>query len=160
MAMRFFLINSFPPPRQLLLCLPFFYLPPLPPPPHSALASTSFYPSITQSPWGLCTGCSLCQKSSSPDTHILIPLPSSNLCSKSSFSKKHTLKMLVTQSCLTLCDPMDYSIPGSSIHGILQARILELVAIPFSRGSSLTQGLNPGLLHCRQILYCLSHQGS
>ena len=42
----------------------------------------------------------------------------------------------VTQSCLTLCDPMDCSSPGSSVHGILQARILELVAISFSRGSS------------------------
>ena len=40
------------------------------------------------------------------------------------------------QSCPTLCDPMYYSPPGSSVHGILQARILELVAILFSRGSS------------------------
>ena len=39
--------------------------------------------------------------------------------------------------CLTLCDPMDYSLSGASIHGIFQARILEWVAIPFSRGSSL-----------------------
>ena len=38
--------------------------------------------------------------------------------------------------CPTLCDPMDYSPPSSSVHGILQARILECVAIPFSRGSS------------------------
>ena len=44
--------------------------------------------------------------------------------------------MLVTQLCPTLCDPVDYSPPGSSVHGILQARILEWVAIPFSRGSS------------------------
>ena len=42
----------------------------------------------------------------------------------------------VTQSCPTLCDPMDYSLPGSSIHGIFQARILEWVAISFSRRSS------------------------
>ena len=42
----------------------------------------------------------------------------------------------VTQSCLTLCDPMDCSPPGSSVHGILQARILEWVAISYSRGSS------------------------
>ena len=41
--------------------------------------------------------------------------------------------MLVTQLCLTLCDPMDGSPPGSSVHGILQARILEWVAILFSR---------------------------
>ena len=42
----------------------------------------------------------------------------------------------VTQSWPTLCDPMDCSLPGSSVHGILQARILEWVAISFSRGSS------------------------
>ena len=40
------------------------------------------------------------------------------------------------QSCLTLCDPMDYSPPGSFVHGIPQARILEWVATPSSRGSS------------------------
>ena len=40
------------------------------------------------------------------------------------------------QSCLTLWNPMDYSRPGSSVHGILQARILEWVAMPSSRGSS------------------------
>ena len=40
------------------------------------------------------------------------------------------------QSCLTLCDPMDSSPPGSSVHGILKARILEWVAMPSSRGSS------------------------
>ena len=57
---------------------------------------------------------------------------------------------------------MDYT-----IHEILQARILEWVAYPFSSGSLsllqwifLTQELNQGLLHCRQILYQLSHQGS
>ena len=46
------------------------------------------------------------------------------------------LKVLVAQSCLTPCDPMDWSPPGSSVHGILQARILEWVATSFSRGSS------------------------
>ena len=44
--------------------------------------------------------------------------------------------MIVTQSCPTLCNFVDYSLSGSSIHGILQARILEWVAISFSRGSS------------------------
>ena len=43
---------------------------------------------------------------------------------------------LVTKSCLNLCDPMDYSLPGSFVHGISQARILERVAVSFSRGSS------------------------
>ena len=42
----------------------------------------------------------------------------------------------VAKSCLTLCDPMDCSLPSSSVHGILQARILEWVAIPFSKGST------------------------
>ena len=46
------------------------------------------------------------------------------------------VKMLVVQSCPTLCDPTNCSSPGSSVHGILQARILEGVAIPFIRGSS------------------------
>ena len=67
--------------------------------------------------------------------------------------------MIVAQSCPTLCDPMDRSLPGSSVHGIPQERILEWVAIPFSRGSS-DLGIEPGPLHYRQILYCLSHQGS
>ena len=43
--------------------------------------------------------------------------------------------LLVLQFCLTVCNPLDCSPPGSSVHGILQARILEQVAIPFSRGS-------------------------
>ena len=143
------------------------------------------------------------------------------------------VKVLVVQLCPTLCDSMDCSLSGSSVHGIVQARILEWVAIPFSRGCSQprdqtwvsciagrfftiytqthtyiyilfwilfhyesescsvvsnflwphglyrpwnspgqntkmgscsllqgifpTQGLNPGLPHCRQILYHLSH---
>ena len=61
----------------------------------------------------------------------------------------------VAQSCPTLSDPMDCGPPGSSIHGIFQARVLEWVAISFSRGS-----WNPCLPHCRQTLYCLSHRGS
>ena len=63
------------------------------------------------------------------------------------------------KSCPTLCDPVDCSLPGSSVHGILQARILEWVAISFSRDLS-DQGSNLGLPHCRQTLYHLSHQGS
>ena len=43
----------------------------------------------------------------------------------------------VLQSCLTLCDPMDCSLPGSSVHGIYQARVLEWIAASFSRGSSV-----------------------
>ena len=64
-------------------------------------------------------------------------------------------------SCLTLCDPMDCILPGSSVHGIFQARILEWVAIFILQGIFVTQGSKLHLLlHCRQILYLLSHQGS
>ena len=52
---------------------------------------------------------------------------------------------LVVQSCPTLCDPTDSSTSGSSVHGLSQARILDWVAIPFSRGSSLP-GTGPGSL--------------
>ena len=76
--------------------------------------------------------------------------------------------VLVTQLCPTLCDPMDCSLPGSSVHGILQARILEYIySNPGNTGFLFPspwifpmQGSNLGLLHCRQIFYCLSHQGS
>ena len=103
-------------------------------------------------------------------------------------------KVKVAQSCPTLCNPVDYT-----VHGILQARILEWVAFPSSRGSSqprieprspalqvdslpaeppgkpkntrvgslsllqrifLIQGSNPGLPHCRQVLYQLSDRAS
>ena len=66
----------------------------------------------------------------------------------------------VARSCLTLCDDMDCSLPGSSVHGIFQTRIFEWVAMPSSRGSSKTSGSNPGLLHCKHILFSLSHQRS
>ena len=125
--------------------------------------------------------------------------------------------IISTQLCLTLCDPMIYSPPDSFVHEIFQARVLEWVAISYSRGSSQprdrtcisciagrfftaepsgkpirkqlhvnlrillqpmefsrleywsgsilqgifpTQGSNPGLPHCRWILYLLSHKGS
>ena len=69
------------------------------------------------------------------------------------------MKVSVTQLCPTLCDSMDFSPPGSSVHGILQT-ILEWVTMPFSRYLP-DIGSNPGLQHCRQIFfYHLSHQGS
>ena len=86
----------------------------------------------------------------------------------------HESESEAAQSCLTLSDPMDSSLPGTSIHGIFQARVLEWGAIAFSvypaeaQGKPentevgsltllqqifLTQELNVGLLHCRRILY-------
>ena len=67
------------------------------------------------------------------------------------------------QPCLTLCDPMGCSPPGFSAHGIAQARILEWVAMPSSRGSSWPKDrtcICLCLLHCSQFLYPLSHLGS
>ena len=78
----------------------------------------------------------------------LITFPHSDLSTQGK-----TSEVKLTQSCLTPCDPMEYV-----VHGSLQARILEWVAIPFPEDLP-AQGLNP-VLHCRQILYQLSHQGS
>ena len=58
----------------------------------------------------------------------------------------------VAQSCLTPCDPMDGSLPGSSIHGMFQARVLEWAAISFSRGSSRPSDQTWVVPHCRQTL--------
>ena len=80
---------------------------------------------------------------------ILLPVPP--FCDYYSL-----MEVLVTQSCLTLCNPMDCSTPGSSVHGILQAGILEWVAVP-SPGNLPNQESNLGLPHYRQILYHLSH---
>ena len=66
----------------------------------------------------------------------------------------------VTQSCPTFCDPMDCSLPGSSIHGIFQAKVLEWVAIAFSRGSSQPRTRTHISCIGRQILYRLSCEGS
>ena len=66
--------------------------------------------------------------------------------------------LLVAQPYLTLCKPMDSNLPGSSVHRILQIRILKWIAIPFSRGSSRAKDLTCVSL-LQQILYNLSHQG-
>ena len=73
--------------------------------------------------------------------------------------KKVKVKVLVAQSSPTLVTPKHCSPPDSSVHGILQSRILEWVTIPFSRGSSWPRDQTQVLLHCRQLLYHLSHQG-
>ena len=70
------------------------------------------------------------------------------------------MKVLVTQLFPTLCNTMDCSPPGSSIHRSFQATVLGVGCHFLLQGIFPTQGSNPGLLHCRQILYHLSHQGS
>ena len=63
---------------------------------------------------------------------------------------------LVIQSCPTLCDPMDYRLPGSLVHGDSPGKNIEVSCHIFFQGIFPTQASNPGLLHCRQILYRLS----
>ena len=73
----------------------------------------------------------------------------------SKVGKWYKVKLKVAQSHPTLCNTMDYI-----VHGILQARILEWVAIPFSRGIFPTQGWNPDFPHWKQILYQQSNKES
>ena len=67
---------------------------------------------------------------------------------------------LVTQSCLTLCYPRDCSPPGSSVHGDSSGKNTGVGCHALLQGIFPIQGSNPGLPHCRQILYHLSHQGN
>ena len=67
--------------------------------------------------------------------------------------------VLVAWSCPALCNPMDYSPPGSSVYGTLQAKILKWVAFP-SPGKLPHPGIEPRSPHCTQIPYHMSHQGS
>ena len=67
---------------------------------------------------------------------------------------------LVTQSCVTLCDPMDCSPPGSSVHGDSTGKNTGVGCHALLQGILPTQGSNPGLPHGEQIFYSLCHQGS
>ena len=67
---------------------------------------------------------------------------------------------LVTQSCPSLCNPMDRSPPGSSVHGDSPGKNTGVGCHALLQRIFPTRGSNPGLPHFRQILYCLSHQGS
>ena len=77
------------------------------------------------------------------------------------YAHTHTyLPSLVTQSCLTLWNPMDSSPPGSSVQGDSPGKNTGVGCHALLQGIFPIQGSNPGLPHCRWILYCLSHQGS
>ena len=66
----------------------------------------------------------------------------------------------VAQSCPTLCNPMDCSLPGSSVHGIFQAIVLEWIGISFSKGSYRPRDRTQVSRIVNKMLYHLSHQGS
>ena len=67
---------------------------------------------------------------------------------------------LLAQSCLTLCNLMDCSLPGSSVYGDSPGKNTGVGCRALLQGIFPTQGSNPDLLHCRQILYQLRYQGS
>ena len=69
------------------------------------------------------------------------------------------LLCLITQSCPTLCDPVDCSPPGSSVHGDSPGKNSGMGCHSLLQGIFLIQGSNPGLSNCRRSLYCLSHRG-
>ena len=79
---------------------------------------------------------------------------------KSSRQYTEYVLCLVAQSYPTLCDPMDCNPSGSSVHGDSAGKDTGVDYHALLHGIFPTQGLNPGLPHCRQILYQLSHQGS
>ena len=70
-----------------------------------------------------------------------------------------TSNMCLAAQCPTLCDVMDYSRPGSSVHGDSPGKHTGVGCLALLQGIFPTQGWNPGLPHCRQILYQLSYQG-
>ena len=79
------------------------------------------------------------------DSSRLLPVATGSFLNTHTHTHTHTQILMcvlcpVAQSCPTLCDPVDYCPPGSSVHGILQARVLDWVAISFSRGSSRPRG--------------------
>ena len=69
--------------------------------------------------------------------------------------KVKKVEVSVAQSCLSICDPVDCSPPGSSVHGDSPGKNTGVGCHALPQGIFPTQGQNPGLLHCRQILYCL-----
>ena len=89
-----------------------------------------------------------------PVHSLRVWIPSQNAWKKSALFEKPWETSLskekkeseVAQSCLILCNPVDYSQPGSSVHGGFQARVLEWVAVPFSRGSSQPKDWTPPAL--------------
>ena len=72
------------------------------------------------------------------------------------YKSRKTSEKVKAKLCLTLCNPMNYT-----VHGSLQARVLEWVgSLSLLQGIFPIQGLKPGILHCRWILYQLTHQGN
>ena len=109
--------------------------------------------------WSVCEllGC-VCVLAVINSAAVNIGVFSLNICPGVGLMDHNVTLCVQAQSYPTLCDPMDCSPPGSSVHGVPQARILEWVAIPLSRGSSQPRDRTQVSEYCRQILYHLSHR--
>ena len=92
-----------------------------------------------------------------PWAHVRPPF---NLSHSAPWLLASSLSLWVLCLCPTLCDPMDYGPPGSSVHADSPGKDTGVGCHALLQGIFPTQGLNPGLPHCRRILYHLSHQGS
>ena len=77
---------------------------------------------------------------------------------KPQWTQQYAVLCLAAQSCPTLCGPMDCSLPGPSVHGDSPGQNTGVAYHALCQGIFPNQGSNPGLLHCRWILYCLSHR--
>ena len=108
-------------------------------------------------PWGS-TSYTICEYQLCDQLSYFQKIESSQTKQKE-FTKQYVL-CLVTQSCPTLCNPMDCSPPGSSVHGDSPGKNTRVGCHALLQGIFPTQGLNPGLPHYSRILYHLSHQGS
>ena len=93
-----------------------------------------------------------------PSHHPMLLIETTFQVSVCSYS--HCAVCLVAQSCLTLYDPLDCSPPGSSVHGDSLGKNTGVGCHALLQGIFPNPGIEPGSLHCRQILYHLSHQGS
>ena len=93
-------------------------------------------------------------------TSLVSPVLAGGFFNTSASWEAQVNSVLVAQSHLILCDPLDYSPPGSSVHGNSPGKNTGVGCHALLQGIFLTQGLIPGLPHCRQILDCLSHEGS
>ena len=91
--------------------------------------------------------------------HPKCPLENERIKMWYTYTMEYLLLFLVSKFCLTLCNPMDCSPPGSSAYGISQARILEWVAMP-SSGGLLDPGIKPTSPHQQVDTLPLGHQGS
>ena len=97
--------------------------------------------------------------SGSKTTHLRLSLHMTLPHFQTKFKDFYGYCCSVARSCMTFCDSMAYGLSHSSVHGILQARILEWVAIPLSRGSSQSRDWSQVSSIAGRFL-CLSHQGS